>query len=319
MIRKIVSIALIGAVLVGNTACNSNGSFKKFKGIEYNIVKDASGENIKLGDIVEFHIIAKADTMTLADSRTQQNGKPAVMKVEEPKGSGQFQSVFTKLSVGDSCLVEISCDTMIKAIPPQQAGQLPPWLKKGKKIKVSITIVSVKSEADYKKEMDAKQAEAKLEAEKKAAAQMPIDDKLIQDYLAKNNIKATKTASGLYYTIKTPGTGAAIAQGQMVSMKYTGKTLDGKAFDSNVDTAIGHHGTEALKFPVGAHQMIPGVDEGVALLKKGAKATLFLPSPLAYGEQAPPNIGPNAVLVFDVEITEVKDAPKQEPGQMPAQ
>ena len=99
---------------------------------------------------------------------------------------------------------------------------------------------------------------------------------------------------------------------------YTGKTLDGKAFDSNVDSTIAHH-TDPLVFPVGAGQMIPGVDEGVALLKKGSKATLYLPSPLAYGAQSPsPNVAPNSILIFEVEITEVKAESAKKTMQMPA-
>jgi FKBP-type peptidyl-prolyl cis-trans isomerase len=65
--------------------------------------------------------------------------------------------------------------------------------------------------------------------------------------------------------------------------------------------------------------MIAGVDEGVALLKKGAKATLYLPSPIGYGEQAPPNIGPNMVLIFDVEITDVKAASAKPEMPMPTE
>jgi FKBP-type peptidyl-prolyl cis-trans isomerase len=53
--------------------------------------------------------------------------------------------------------------------------------------------------------------------------------------------------------------------------------------------------------------MIPGVDEGVALLRKGAKATLYLPSPIAYGPQSPsPKIPANAIMIFEVEIKDVK-------------
>ena len=144
-----------------------------------------------------------------------------------------------------------------------------------------------------------------------AAKQKGIDDRILQDYFAKNNIKAEKTASGLYYTIQKAGSGAQIAKGQSVGMMYTGKTLDGMVFDSNMDPEVAKkngHGTDALKFVVGMGQMIPGVDEGVGLLKKGAKATLYLPSPIAYGAQSPsPNIAPNAILIFEVEITEVKE------------
>ncbi len=306
MIKRIIPIAILGAAIVGNSSCNSNnGGFKKTHGIEYKIVKDAPGKNATKGDIVEFNLIAKADTTELGN--TYKQGTPGHMRVDDVKNNGDLMAVFPFLSAGDSAVVLISCDTIIKSIPAaqlEQAQKMQPWLKKGNKVTITINVISIKS-------MDEMQNEKKA----KAAQQMTTDDKMLQDYFAKNSIKAEKTASGLYYAIHTPGTGDQIAVGKSVSMKYTGKTLDGKAFDSNVDTAIGHHGTEPLTFSVGAHQMIPGVDEGAALLKKGSKATLYLPSPLGYGEQAPPNIGPNMILVFDVEITDVKAA--AENPQMP--
>jgi FKBP-type peptidyl-prolyl cis-trans isomerase len=319
MLTRILPIAILGVALISNTGCNSNnGGFKKAHGIEYKIVKDAPGKNAQMGDIVEFNLIAKADTTELGN--TYKQGKPGVMRVSEVKNSGDLQAVFPYLSVGDSAIVQISCDSIIKSIPPaqlEQAMKMQPWMKKGKKIVINLSVVSIKSMEDYKKDMDAKQAQAQQEAKAKAAVQMPIDDKTLQEYFAKNNIKAQKTASGLYYTIQKPGSGAQIAKGQSVSMMYNGKTLDGKIFDSNIDTSISHHG-EPLVFTVGQGQMIPGVDEGVGLLKKGTKATLYLPSPLAYGAQSPsPNVAPNSILIFEVEITEVKAASPQKTMQMP--
>jgi len=319
MIKRIIPIAILGAALIGNAGCSSNGSFKKTHGIEYKIVKDAPGKKAVKGDIVEFNLIAKADTTELGN--TYKQGHPGAMRVEDIKNSGDLQAVFPFLSVGDSAIVLISCDTIIKGIPADQlerAQKMQPWLKKGNKVTINLTVVSIKSEEAYRKDMEAKQAAKQAEAKARAAQQLPIDDKMLQEYFTKNNIKAEKTASGLYYTIQKPGSGAQITAGQSVSMKYTGKTLDGKPFDSNIDTAIGHHGTEPLTFSVGAHQMIPGVDEGAALLKKGTKATLYLPSPLGYGENAPPNIGPNAILVFEVEITDVKAAQENKQMQMEA-
>ncbi len=99
-------------------------------------------------------------------------------------------------------------------------------------------------------------------------------------------------------------------------MKYTGKTLDGTPFDSNVDPKFGH--VEPFKFVIGTGQVIPGWDEGVALLNKGAKGKLYIPSPLAYGPQGPPAIGANAVLVFDVEVVNIAAAPAQNAQQPPA-
>jgi FKBP-type peptidyl-prolyl cis-trans isomerase len=315
MIKRIIPIAILGAAIISNTGCNSDGGFKKTHGIEYKIVKDVKGKNASIGDIVEFNLIAKADTTELGN--TYKQGHPGAMKVEEIKNSGDLQAVFPHLSAGDSAIVLISCDTIIKGIPADQlerAQKMQPWLKKGNKITINLTVVSVKSLDDYK-------ASKEAEKKEKDAKQNAIDEPKLQEYFAKNGIKAEKTASGLYYTLKKPGTGDQIKAGESVSMKYTGHLLDGKAFDSNVDTSVGHHGTDPLTFSVGAHQMIAGVDEGVALLKKGSEATFYLPSALGYGEQAPPNIGPNQILVFDVSITDVKPASenKQMQGQPQAQ
>ena len=322
MLTRILPIAILGVALISNTGCNSgSGDFKKTHGLEYKIVKESKGKKAQQGDVVEFNLIAKCDTTELGN--TWKQGRPGVTQVGEVKGSGDLRAVFPFLAAGDSAIVQISCDSIIKSIPPaqlEQAMKMQPWMKKGKKIVINLSVVSIKSKEDYQKDMSAKQAQMQEEMKAKAAQQLPVDDKILQDYFAKNNIKAAKTASGLYYTIQKPGSGVNIEKGETVSMKYTGKTLDGKAFDSNVDTTIGHHGTAPLTFSVGQGQMIPGVDEGAGLLKKGAKATLYLPSPLAYGAQgAGPNVGPNSILIFDVEITEVKaaTAPKSGPMQMP--
>jgi FKBP-type peptidyl-prolyl cis-trans isomerase len=105
----------------------------------------------------------------------------------------------------------------------------------------------------------------------------------------------------LYYTITQEGTGPQITSGQKVSMRYTGKLLDGKVFDSNMG-----NDKPVFTFPVGQHQVIAGWDEGVALLKKGTKATFYIISSLGYGARgAGAAIGPNAVLLFDVEVVDI--------------
>ena len=301
MIKRILPIAMLSVAILANTGCKNESAFKKVKGIEYSIVKDVPGKNAEVGDMIEFHILAKCDTQVLGDSRRDNAGKPVMMPVQETKESAQFQSVFPFLSAGDSAIVTISCDTMLKNIPPNQQ-QLPPWLKKGNKVTIYISMVSVKSKADADKE-----------AKEKSAKQVTEDDKALQDYFAKNNLKPTKTASGLYYTVAKEGAGAAITAGQMVSMNYTGKLLNGTTFDSNLDSAFHHK--QAFEFPVGTHQVIPGWDEGVMLLKKGAKATFYVVSSLAYGDRpAGPLVPANSTLIFDVEVVDVKAAAAPKPG-----
>ena len=110
------------------------------------------------------------------------------------------------------------------------------------------------------------------------------------------------TSSGLqYYDIKV-GTGASPAPGQTASVQYVGALPAGTKFDSSYD-----HGTDPFEFAVGEGQVIKGWDEGVATMKVGGKRRLVVPAELAYGAESPsPNIPPNSILVFDVELLAVK-------------
>jgi FKBP-type peptidyl-prolyl cis-trans isomerase len=110
-----------------------------------------------------------------------------------------------------------------------------------------------------------------------------------------------KTASGLEYVEEKAGTGAQAQAGKTVKVHYTGKFPDGKVFDSSIPRG------EPLEFVLGAGRVIKGWDEGIALMKVGGKAVLTIPPQLAYGERGAGGvIPPNATLVFDVELVEVK-------------
>ncbi len=130
------------------------------------------------------------------------------------------------------------------------------------------------------------------------------DDAIIKKYIADNNITgAQKQASGLYYVpTATNATGVQATANKSVSVLYTGKLLNGTTFD-----ATSQRGNAPFTFTLGTKQVIPGWDEGIALMRKGEKATLLIPSALGYGPRGSGNaIAPNTVLRFDVELTDVK-------------
>ena len=130
------------------------------------------------------------------------------------------------------------------------------------------------------------------------------DDVIIQQYLTANNItNAQKTASGLYFVPGTTNpTGAQAVAGKTASVLYTGKLMNGTIFDSSAK-----NNNTPFSFVVGAGKVIAGWDEGIALMRKGEKAQLLIPSALAYGAQgAGVSIPPNTVIRFDVEVTDVK-------------
>ena len=109
--------------------------------------------------------------------------------------------------------------------------------------------------------------------------------------------QATVTTSGLRVIEIQIGTGNEAQKGQTVSVHYTGWLADGTKFDSSLDRG------QPLSFVLGAGQMIPGFDEGVAGMRVGGKRRLIIPANLAYGSQGrPPTIPANAELTFDVQL-----------------
>ncbi len=117
--------------------------------------------------------------------------------------------------------------------------------------------------------------------------------------------KKMTTASGLQITDTVVGTGATPKTGQTCVMHYTGwlytNGIKGKKFDSSVDRG------EPFEFPIGTGRVIRGWDEGVASMKVGGKRTLIIPPALGYGASGAGGvIPPNAVLMFDVELLDVK-------------
>ena len=135
---------------------------------------------------------------------------------------------------------------------------------------------------------------AKLERE--AAAKKAQDE-----LLGKLAEGFEKTDSGLRYKVIQKGEGPKPVKGQTVSVHYKGMFADGGVFDSSYKRG------NPIEFPVGMGNVIAGWDEGILLLNKGDKARFVIPSHLGYGENGAGGvIPPNATLVFDVELMDIK-------------
>ena len=144
---------------------------------------------------------------------------------------------------------------------------------------------------------------------KKTEYKKAVNKKVGEDFLAKNILKENvdSTATGLQYTIEAPGAEEKITKQDTVWVNYKGTLLDGEVFDQN----------DSVQFNL--NRVVPGFAEGICLLGEGGKATLYLPSNLAYGEHGNRNIEPNSTLIFEVEILKVaKFVPQEVKEEKPA-
>ncbi|MCX6755736.1 MAG: FKBP-type peptidyl-prolyl cis-trans isomerase [Candidatus Nomurabacteria bacterium] len=113
------------------------------------------------------------------------------------------------------------------------------------------------------------------------------------------------TFVAFYFLLKYKPMEKISKNGDVLSMNYTGRLVDGTVFDSNVDPKFGH--VQPFEFKLGSGMVIKGWDEGLVSMKVGEKKTLTIAPEKAYGAAGiPPVIPANATLIFDVELTGIK-------------
>ena len=178
--------------------------------------------------------------------------------------------------------IEIDADMVAQGIKDIYAGKLK---LSDEEIRTTLT--------ELNKEMQSKENERmKILGEK--------NKKEGEAFLAENKKKeGVKTLpSGLQYKVIKEGTGKVPKATDTVTTNYRGTLIDGTEFDSSYKRG------QPASFPVNG--VIPGWTEALQLMKTGSKWQLFIPSNLAYGERGSGTIGPNAVLVFEIELLAVK-------------
>jgi FKBP-type peptidyl-prolyl cis-trans isomerase FkpA len=298
--KKILFVS--AAIMLILSSCHS---FKKSsEGLEYKIISAGGDKKLNQGDYFELwfdiqYKDSKLDTILASSLK----GGTKIIQMDSMKIPPSYFKIFSQLGNKDSVVVRLSTDSIMKN------GQAPPFMKKGEYIVWHYKVVNVYT--------DKVQADSAENAEKAItlaadsvlkAKQLIIDTKIISDNLAKNNVSYVKGTLGTFVAIQTPGTGAKIDTSEEVEVNYTGKSFDGKPFDSNTDPAFGHPTPLSIKMWLTPETggVISGWTDGLQLLSKGSKATFYIPSSLAYGARgAGDKIQPNENLVFDIEIVDV--------------
>ncbi len=298
---KKISI-ILGLTVLGLASCKQ---FKKGEGdMMYKIHIDKSGETIKDGDFVALNFIEKTEEdSTLSNSYDAD--RPAMLQKQKSAFKGDLYAALGMLSEGDSATFKINIDSMVAKM-----GRPKPANTKGKYLVYTIKIDKVIPKGKLNDSLFNGQVKAylKVEADKSKNSEASKFNK----YITSKGLKPVVTASGLNYVVTKEGSGIKAAAGDTVQVNYTGSFLSGKVFDTSYPEVAKKAGTfnpqrpyAPLKIPVGVAGSIPGFDEGLMLFPKGTKATLILPSKLAYGEQGNQGIPPFTPLIFEVEIVNV--------------
>jgi len=181
---------------------------------------------------------------------------------------------------------DVSLDSLRRGLEDSLAGK-PPNMTAEKQQEVITIVRSRQREIKEKAETQANQAGMKnLEAAKA--------------YLAENGGKPgiKTTDSGLQYETLTEGKGVKPKSTSEVKVRYEGKLIDGTVFDSSIKRG------QPAEFTL--NQVIAGWTEGLQLMKVGGKTRFYIPPDLAYGPGGTGGIPPNSVLIFDVELLEIK-------------
>jgi len=271
-------------------------------GYRFEHVKNTGGTKAQPGDAVRLHLYTWLGD-SLMNSTRRRGPEPFETKLPSAENLKQFTDKFPAqleavllMAEGDSAVIYEQLDSTMRA-------SLPKGLEHVTEVKYAVALVDILDKEEIAKkeaEAEAKQAEMMAQMEIVKANFPAVESKVkvfAKQYSGGQLASQLKsTPSGLKYMILEEGTGAKLKSGEEAELHYYGSLTNGTMFDNSFERG------QPLPVAVGGGRMIPGFDEGVALLNHGAKAVFFIPSNLGYGEQASGPIPANSELVFYVEI-----------------
>ena len=270
--------------VTGERVKSEDGSY------EYLWLVDVPGDTLSIGDYVEYHAyVRNGDELVLS---TRDRGEPVRQELNQQLANEPVVRVMLKMSPGDSVAI-------FTPIPPGRP--VPQGFEGATEIRYDVQLEKELDKAEY--EAIVAEATAKQQALMEAAKAQEADVKnqtttLLDEYKAGTlDDRVQTTESGLKYVLLEEGEGSVPDVGDPVSVHYYGMLMsDGTPFDNSYGRG------SPIDFPLGQGAVIKGWDEGIGLLKPGAKAIFFIPADLAYGASGRPGIPADSDLAFYVNL-----------------
>lgn len=284
MIHKRLLLLLI--LLSSATFAQQKNAFQKTaSGLEYKIY--ANGGKVKPvpGDLIKTILVySNHKDSIIYDSRISRPEN--VFELLAPTFKGSLEEGMQLMAIGDSAIFKVNADSVYAKtfkIPR------PAYVKKGSKLTFKIKLLGIKP----KETIDNRTPE---EIDRDNEARRLAEHKLIQDFIELNKIETPACASGLYYIERQAGSGPGITANSKIKIIYNCTTLDGAVIDTQ---------TNPIEIDMSAGKITKGMEDGLLKMTMGAKATIIIPSALAFGKRKISTVLPYTTLIYDLEVIEV--------------
>lgn len=282
--KQLLLIAFSLSILVSCNLFNKYPGFSKTKtGIYFKLHK--IGEEVAPPSPTNF-VTIEVKYATINDSVFFKGAR--TFQLTNPEFEGSIDECFLMLSAGDSASFIIDADNFFTQT---LQTKLPRFLNKGEKLKVELRLDEIRTAEQYQKDKEdfLKWIEDFGEYEKTLLSRFIIDEK----------IDAAPLENGMYFISIHEGTGKPVEAGDIVTVHYEGRFLNGKFFDSTSKR------NQPLEFVYGSEmQVISGLETAIGRMREGEKAVIILPSELAWGEKGSSTgiIPPFTSVIYEVEL-----------------
>lgn len=290
--------------IVSNATAQMSSQFQiTSNGMMYKFDKsNPAAQSVHRGDVLVGELTLRFDGDTVY---TNIGNPQRIIQVGDFSFPGDLTEGLLMMHKGDVACFGVSADDVAKYLKEEQ---MPTTYQKGQGMRFfyDIAITDILTPSDL-----AMEQELYISEMNQRKAEEPAT---IEKYLNKHNITATPNKDGVYVITNKQGKGKAIAKGKIVKANFVCRTLEGKLFDTSIESlakdaglAVGGRIFSPLTYTVGDLALIAGWDSGVEGLKKGSEVTLIIPSNMAYGAQgAGKAIPPYTPIVIDISILDVK-------------
>ncbi len=287
--RTLIWGLLNAVIFIFFYACSSNkdDGFETINGIKTKFfVRNDDAPKPEPGDI----LLLKLRYTTEDDSVIFDSEDIPTFKMRLNKSNARIPTIddaLAMLHVGDSAEFIIDAESFYVIT---KRSELPKQFKRGDVLKFYVKLDDILTKEKYLKEQ-----QAKLRKSEK------MEESEIKRYITLSNITVKPDSSGIYYIEKEKGKGPHPEPGDKVTVHYVATFLSGQPFDNSYERG------EPFTFTFGVGEVIPGWDIAIKKMQKGTKATIIVPSRLAYGSEGYGNIiPPYTPLIFDIEVINIE-------------